>query len=73
MDFVSDILLDDRRFRILAIVTTSRANACARSPIRRCPGARVARELDGLVARRAKPLCGASDNGTELTSVAILR
>jgi putative transposase len=33
----------------------------------------VARELDGLVARRGKPLGCVSDNGTELTSLAILR
>lgn len=36
-------------------------------------GARVARELDGLIARRGKPLMVVSDNGTELTSRAILQ
>ena len=36
-------------------------------------GARVARELDGLVAVRGKPLTVVSDNGTELTSTSILR
>jgi len=36
-------------------------------------GARVARELTALIARRGKPLMVVSDNGTELTSTAILR
>jgi putative transposase len=36
-------------------------------------GALVARELDGLVAVRGKPLTVVSDNGTELTSTSILR
>ena len=36
-------------------------------------GARVSRELDALAAQRGLPLTVVSDNGTELTSVAILR
>jgi putative transposase len=36
-------------------------------------GARVARELTALLGGRGKPLLVVSDNGTELTSVAILR
>src|SRR6516162_2888987 len=36
-------------------------------------GRRVARELDAIVAARGKPLIIVSDNGTELTSHAILR
>ena len=36
-------------------------------------GRRVARELDAIVAARRKPLMIVSDNGTELTSHAILR
>ena len=35
-------------------------------------GARVARELDKIVAIRGKPLAMVSDNGTELTSRAVL-
>jgi putative transposase len=37
------------------------------------PGVRVARELDLLVARHGRPRCCVSDNGTVLTSMAILR
>ena len=36
-------------------------------------GARVARELIAIIAQRGKPLMIVSDNGTELTSMAILR
>jgi putative transposase len=36
-------------------------------------GARVARELTALLGERGKPLLIVSDNGTELTSVGILR
>lgn len=36
-------------------------------------GARVARELDVIMAVRGKPLAVVSDNGTELTSTSILR
>ena len=36
-------------------------------------GARVARELDGVIGRRGLPAGVVSDNGTELTSTAILR
>ena len=35
-------------------------------------GQRLARELDGLIAQRGKPLTVVSDNGTEMTSRAIL-
>jgi len=37
------------------------------------PGLRVVRELDALVAVRGRPATCVSDNGTELTGMAILR
>src|SRR4051812_9698498 len=36
-------------------------------------GARVGRELDAVIARRGRPMMIVSGNGTELTSMAILR
>ncbi|MET3926348.1 transposase InsO family protein [Devosia sp. 2618] len=36
-------------------------------------GQRVSRQLDGIIARRSRPLTVVSDNGTEFTSMAILR
>jgi putative transposase len=37
------------------------------------PGLRVVRELDALIAARGRPVMCVSDNGTELTGMAILR
>ena len=37
------------------------------------PGLRVARELDAVIAIRGRPAMIVSDNGTEPTSMAILR
>ena len=37
------------------------------------PGLRVARELDALIAARGRPAMCVSDNGTELSGMAILR
>ena len=73
LDFVSDMLLDGRRFRILAIVDDFTRECLCLVADTSPSGARVARELDGLVARRGKPLGCVSDDGTELTSLAILR
>jgi putative transposase len=73
MDFVSDALGDGRRFRVLAIVDDFTRECLALVADMSLSGARVARELDALVAIRGKPLMVVSDNGTELTSTAILR
>lgn len=73
LDFVSDALSDGRRFRILAIVDDFTRECLALIADTSLSGVRVARELDTLVAVRGKPLMVVSDNGTELTSTAILR
>jgi putative transposase len=72
LDFVSDQLISGRRFRILAIY-----DDCSRECLRAVAdvsisGRRVARELDLLIAWRGKPKSIVSDNGTELTSNAIV-
>ncbi|WP_376967642.1 IS3 family transposase [Azospirillum sp. A26] len=73
LDFVTDSFCDGRRFRILAVVDDFTRECLALVADTSLSGARVARELDTLIARRAKPLLVVSDNGTELTSMAILR
>ncbi len=73
LDFVADALADGRRFRILAVVDDHTRECLALVADTSLPGARVARELDGLVAVRGTPLVVVSDNGTELTPTAILR
>lgn len=73
LDFVSDCFTDGRRFRILAIVDDFTRESLALIPDTSLSGARVARELDALIARRGRPRACVSDNGTELTSMAILK
>ena len=73
LDFLSDALGDGRRFRILAIVDDFTRECLALVADTSLSGLRVARELDILIAARSKPATVVSDNGTELTSMAILR
>ena len=70
---MSDCFTDGRRFRILAIVDDFTRESLALIPDTSLSGARVARELDALIARRGRPKTCVSDNGTELTSMAILK
>jgi putative transposase len=73
MDFVSDSFTDGRRFRVLAVVDDFTRECLALVADTSLSGARVARELDAVMARRGRPLTCVSDNGTEFTSMAILR
>ena len=73
LDFVSDSLVCGRRFRILCMVDDFTRECLALVADTSLSGARVARELTGLIGQRGKPLMVVSDNGTELTSSAILR
>ena len=73
LDFLSDTLTDGRRFRILAVVDDFTRESLCLVADTSLSGARVARELDTVIAHRGKPLSLVSDNGTELTSMAILR
>ena len=73
LDFVSDAFVCGRRFRILAVVDDFSRECLALVADTSLSGARVARELTALLGERGKPLLIVSDNGTELTSVAILR
>ncbi len=70
---MSDCFTDGRRFRILAIVDDFTRESLALIPDTSLSGARVARELDALIERRGRPRSCVSDNGTELTSMAILK
>src|SRR5450755_2518561 len=72
LDFVSDQMTDCRRFRVLTVVDDCTRECLALVADTSLSGARVARELDRLVAERGKPKMMVSDNGSELTSNAIL-
>ena len=73
LDFVSDAFTDGRRFRVLAVVDDYTRECLALVADTSLSGLRVARELDALIARRGRPMTIVSDNGTELTSMAILK
>ena len=73
LDFVADQFIDGRRLRILVVVDDCTRECLALVPDTSISGIRVARELDRLMVAYGKPKTIVSDNGTELTSNAILR
>jgi len=73
LDFVHDQMVDGRRFRIFAVVDDCTRECLALVPDTSIPGRRVARELDRIIAGRCTPAAIVSDNGSELTSNAMLR
>ena len=73
LDFAVDTLTDGRRFRILVVVDNFSRECLCLAADTSLSGARVARELDAIMARRSRPLLCVRDNGTELTSTAILQ
>ena len=72
LDFVHDQLTDGRRFRVLTVVDDYTRECLALVADSSLSGARVARELDRIIEGRGRPAAVTSDNGTELTSNAIL-
>jgi len=72
LDFVSDALTDGRRFRVLAVVDDFTRECLALVADTSLSGRRLARELDAVITRRGKPRTIVSDNGTEMTSMAVL-
>jgi putative transposase len=73
MDFVSDALTDGRRFRILVVVDDFTRECLCLVADTSLSGVRVGRELDTVFVTRGRPATCVSDNGTEFTSMAILR
>ena len=72
LDFVSDAFTDGRRFRVLAVVDDFSRECLALIADTSLSGRRLARELDAIIAQRGKPRTIVSDNGTEMTSMAVL-
>ena len=73
LDFVSDALTDGRRFRILAVVDDHTRENLALVGDTSLSGLRVTRELDRVISERGMPGTIVSDNGTQFTSMAVLR
>ena len=72
LDFVHDQMTSGRRFRVLNVVDDVTRECLAAVPDTSISGRRVVRELTALIERRGKPGMIVSDNGTELTSNAVL-
>lgn len=73
LDFVSDSLSDGRRFRVLCVIDDFSRECLAAVVDTSLSGQRVGRELDSIARVRGYPCMVVSDNGTELTSNAILK
>jgi putative transposase len=73
LDFVSDTLADGRRFRVLCVLDDFSRECLAAVVDTSLGGMRVVRELELVVNQRGWPHTIVSDNGTELTSNAVLR
>ena len=72
IDFVADTLAAGRRFRILTVVDDFTRECLGLVADTSLTGLRVVRELDRIAELRGYPCMLVSDNGTELTSNAIL-
>jgi putative transposase len=73
LDFAADQFIDGRRMRILVVVDDCTRECLALVADTSLSGIRVTRELDRLLSEREKPSIIVSDNGTELTSNAVLQ
>ena len=71
LDFVSDQLLDGRRFRCLTVMDDCTRECKGILVDFSIGGERVTRYLDRLMASQGKPANTLSDNGTEFTSKAM--
>lgn len=70
---MSDALDDGRRLRVLNVIDDFSRECLACVVDTSISGVRVARELDRIAELRGYPCMVVSDNGTELTSNAILK
>lgn len=72
LDFVSDALNSGRRFRVLTVVDDYTRECLGLVADTSLSGERLGRELDRIAESRGFPMMIVSDNGTEMTSNAIL-
>jgi putative transposase len=73
LDFMADVLESGRRFRVFNVEDQLTREGLAAEVDTSLPGQRVVRALDQIKAERGKPQMIVSDNGTELTSNAVLK
>ncbi len=72
LDFVSDLLANGRRFRLLNEIDDFNSECLAAIPDFSSSGPRVIRELEAVIVRRRLPRQCASDNGPEFNGLAML-
>jgi putative transposase len=72
LDFISDQLTDERRFRILTMIDNGARECVALVADTSLSGRRVAGELDEIIGQRGRPETIVSDNVSEYSSNAIL-
>jgi putative transposase len=68
IDFMSDALVDGRKFRVLNVIDDFNRESLAIEVDTSLPSRRVIRVLEKIVARRGKPTCIRTDNGPEFIS-----
>jgi len=68
IDFMSDALVDGRKFRVLNIIDDFNRESLAIEIDTSLPARRLIRVLEKIVARRGKPRCIRTDNGPEFIS-----
>lgn len=73
LDFVSDAFTDGRRFRVLAVIDDFSRECLTLIADTSLSGQRMTRELDAIIKQRGRPRTIVSDNGTEMTSMAVLK
>lgn len=73
LDFVNDAFTDGRRFRVPAVIDDFSRECLALVTDTSLSGLRVTRELNLLMEQRGKPNTIVSNNGTEFTSIAVLK
>ena len=73
LNLVSEAVTDGRRARILGVVDDFTRVNLALIADTSLSGARIVRELTALCDQRGYPTTSVSDNGTELTSTAVLK
>jgi putative transposase len=73
LDFVHDVLANGRRIRMLTVVDDFTRESIKIAVDTSLNGNRVCEELEQVIGERGKPERILSDNGTEFTSMAVLK
>lgn len=68
IDFLSDTLVDGRKFRVLNVIDDFNRESLAIEVDTSLPARRVIRVLERIMAHRGKPICIRTDNGPEFIS-----